>query len=154
MKAYTLDGTSMTPVLKPGDQLMINWECDDYSLGDIAAFLEADKSISIHRIIHKDPLVVKGDRNRIIDQRQQSIHGKVIGFYRDEKATIWGERGQLFKKVFAYLSKQSILEYETYIHLAKRYFFLKLIILLNTIEKVLGGFFYRNTTRINSKCHR
>lgn len=79
--AFFSTGTSMHPVIKDGDLLIVK-RSDEYKLNEIIAYLNKQNQIVTHRIVEiNDGYYTKGDSNNFIDTQKvldDAIYGKVI----------------------------------------------------------------------------
>ena len=132
-------GDSMKPVLRTGDDLLVDLEAPKhYKNGDIIVLKYGGEWVA-HRIV-KEPMrsgenfILKGDfslhTHEFVPYSDLSL-GLVIGMKRAQRMTIWGREGQGFKKIFSWLSiraqeKQSV----------GRYFSLGCLKILNFIESL------------------
>lgn len=136
----------MKPIFMPGDRLLVDFNATFFEKGDIAIFIEEDKTLTAHRIISLDPFLVKGDRNRTIDTKTLSAQGKVCGYERRGKRVVWRNSGQTFKKFFAYISKHNTYSKSSPYIYSKRVIFLALLYMTNFIDLIIQKVKHRNIT--------
>lgn len=102
-----LTGTSMWPVLKPGDTLFVEVFSHISPVTEIGDILigRLNGEFVAHRLIHQVPHnIMKGDFGLYVDNENHPF-GRVLGIERAHKVIWWGLSGQPMKKYFAYLSK-------------------------------------------------
>lgn len=76
----TVDGTSMLPVLQPGDIIEVCAK-DNYSIGDILVFFYKEDTLLVHRLlkIANNRYFCKGDNSfRLEDIEKKDIIGAVL----------------------------------------------------------------------------
>lgn len=75
----TVDGTSMIPILHPGDRIEICAR-DNYAVGDILVFFYKNDTLLVHRLLRVENgrYLCKGDNSfRLEDIRKEDIVGAV-----------------------------------------------------------------------------
>ncbi|OQW52855.1 MAG: hypothetical protein A4S09_08400 [Proteobacteria bacterium SG_bin7] len=114
MEKLNFNGISMMPVLQPGDEIIVKFRPNSsYERGDILLVHENNEWFA-HRLITIDKVnTLKGDRSATEEQiNNRQIWGEVIGYKRGNQTVIWGNKGQPFKKLFAWLSAKNGLNLE------------------------------------------
>lgn len=106
-------GLSMSPVLAPGDVVLVDTEYGCLERGDIILYRDIDSyDFVAHRLIIIDPMTTKGDftiTQEIVDVNQ--IFGKVIARKRNQQIFYFSTLPVLYLKFRALLSSQYLGKY-------------------------------------------
>lgn len=88
---FTVYGTSMSPVLNPGDTISIRKQ-EQYLIGDILVFYYKHDELLVHRLlqIRDNTYFCKGDNAfRLEDIKEEQVLGKVVMESSDENIIIY-----------------------------------------------------------------
>ena len=110
MERLNFRGSSMLPVLRPGDEILVDFTNRAFENGDILLVRASeDDQWFAHRLVTIDKKkFLKGDRSTTREDIDDNrIWGEIVGFRRGTHTVVWGDKGQPFKKLFAWLSAKN-----------------------------------------------
>jgi len=97
------NGLSMYPSLNSNVMINILLKPRNISVGDIVYYKDKETKLLIsHRVISMSPFLIKGDRNLYVDS--DISLDSILGIIVSNDKLYWGESGQTFKILIAYLS--------------------------------------------------
>jgi signal peptidase I len=106
----TIEGDSMRPTLRPGDEVVVDLEPRKVRCGDLVALREGEQLV-VHRVIERGPPVItRGDNSPRIDEplAPGQLLGLVVEIRRDQRRiSCTGPFRRLLNGVLGRLSRLS-----------------------------------------------
>lgn len=107
----TIEGTSMLPTLRPGDEVVVDLQARRFRCGDVIV-VRSDETLIVHRVIEVRPtLATRGDNAPAADQpvAPEQVMGPVIELHRMGRAYPYRNlRRRLADRLLGELSRQSL----------------------------------------------